>query len=92
MRKMTKEEQTAMVLNLMKAASDDQPIPDGPHVLDDEELVACWENNLITSKQREEIIAHLADCPLCRRELAEMMEEGLIEFSQLESDQESESH
>lgn len=73
-----------LVLRLLRAASHDQPIPAESHLVDDEELLACWEAGLLTSRQRTEIVAHLADCPRCRHELAGMIRRGDMQWGEPE--------
>jgi hypothetical protein len=75
-----------VVLRLLRAASDGQAIPAEGHLVEDEETLACWEAGLLTPRQRQEIVAHLAECPRCRRELAGMMRRG--EFQWIEPEPE----
>jgi hypothetical protein len=81
---MTPEQQRDAVLRLIRTASNRQPPPAQGHVLDDEELLACWEAGLVSAVQREEIVTHLADCPNCRHRLAEMVRCGEIDWAEQE--------
>jgi len=69
-----------IVLDIFRQAIDNQPIPDGPHVAEDAELLACWSADLLRPSQSEEIAEHLAVCPYCRRELADMIETGVLDM------------
>lgn len=82
---MTPSQEHEIVLHLLQTASAGQPIPAEGHVVDDEELLACWEAGLVTPGQRGEILAHLAACPRCRNRLAEMARRGQIEWAEPES-------
>ena len=70
-----------IVLDIFRRAIDDQPVPEGPHVAEDAELLACWSADLLRPSQNEQIAEHLAVCPYCRQELAEMIESGMLEIS-----------
>jgi len=70
-----------LVLDIFGRAVDEQPIPDGPHVAEDAELLACWSADLLRPSQNEQIAKHLAVCPYCRHELAEMIQSGMLETS-----------
>jgi hypothetical protein len=76
--------ESAVVLRLLRTASDGQVLPAEGHIADDEEALACWEAGLLTPRQRAQIIAHLADCPRCRRELAGMIRRGEMQWAQTE--------
>ncbi len=58
---------------LFQQASDSQPVPDVPHVVDDDVLLDRWQDDELTTLQHDQIIAHLADCPYCRKGLAAMI-------------------
>jgi hypothetical protein len=81
---MTTEQQRDAVLRLIRTASDRQQMPTDGHFLDDEEVVACWEEGLLSPSQQEEIIAHLSNCPACRRRLAGMIRRGDIAWGEPE--------
>ena len=69
-----------MLLELFRAAADSQPIPDGPHVVDDDELLTSWSLGLLSTSQHDRMLDHLAVCPRCRKELGELVREGIIEL------------
>ena len=73
-----------VVLRLLRTASDGQAVPAEGHFIDDEETLACWEAGLLTTPQRAQIVAHLADCPRCRRELAGMIRRGEMHWAPTE--------
>ena len=78
---MSKLPEHDIVMRLLQTASAGQPVPTEGHVVDDEELLACWEAGLVAPSGREAIYAHLAKCPRCRRELGEMIRHGNLEFT-----------
>ena len=73
-----------IVMRLLRTASAGQPVPVEGHVVDDEELMACWESGLLVPRQHEEILDHLAACPQCRRKLAEMIRRGNLQIAEPE--------
>ena len=70
-----------LVLSIFRSAIDSQPapVPEGPHFVDDDELLARWASDQLTPDDREQIIDHLAVCPYCRNELAELIGDGVLE-------------
>jgi len=50
-----------------------QPIPEGPHPLEDDELVASFENNLLSETERQKLVDHIAICPRCRDKLVALI-------------------
>ncbi|NQT41266.1 MAG: hypothetical protein HQ581_27510 [Planctomycetes bacterium] len=67
------------LLDLFRTAAGSGPNADEPHFVDDEELLTCWSLGEISRRQEEEILDHLARCPYCRHELAEMLRQGVID-------------
>lgn len=67
---------------LLKGAFEMQPVPKSGHIYEDEELLTCWSRGLLSRQQiDEQILAHLGICPLCRHEIIEMIDCGVIDFT-----------
>ena len=66
------------LVRLLREAFDAQPVPVGPHVVDDEDLLARWSMGELDAAEHEEIISHLADCPECREIVPLMVENGAL--------------
>ena len=64
--------------SVFRSVLDDQAEPDSPHVVDDDNLLARWDADLMTADDRRQIIDHLAVCPRCRHELADLVRAGVI--------------
>jgi tetratricopeptide (TPR) repeat protein len=78
---MTPPSRSELLLRLFQAAAESQPIPPGPHVVADEELLTCWSLDLLGPHERSAFQDHLALCPQCRRELVEMIRAGTLELA-----------
>lgn len=65
--------------DIFRRAVDDQPVPEGPHPVEDIELLTCWSADLLPPGEKEKITKHLATCPYCRQELADMIESGMLD-------------
>jgi tetratricopeptide (TPR) repeat protein len=72
---------------ILRMASEMQPVPEGGHFTDDEELLTCLSSGLLGPGERQQIIDHLAICPRCRKELTEMIRRGVIEFAEVDNEQ-----
>lgn len=48
------------------------------HFIDDDDLLLDWSIGDLAIEQHEAIIDHMADCPLCRREVAKMVQAGAL--------------
>ncbi len=64
---------------LLRAALRSDPRAAGPHITDDEELIACWAGGLLPGN---EVLDHLAECDSCRREVLRLVADGLLELPQ----------
>lgn len=71
-----------LLRRLFRQAADNQTVPSGPHVADDEELLACWADDLLSAPERDRLVEHLSQCPPCRRQVAEMLRAGVIHFTE----------
>lgn len=58
---------------------DHGPDAPGPHLVEDEELLARWSAERLTPRERNEFLAHIARCALCRRTLGELIDSGIID-------------
>lgn len=76
---MTKQARYDDLLELLRQASDQQPIPTDGHFVEDDELLACWAQDLLSPREHREIIDHLSLCPRCRREVADMIRAGVLD-------------
>jgi tetratricopeptide (TPR) repeat protein len=65
-------------LEPFRQASDSQPIPPDGHCVEDDEFLACWTQNLLSPREHQDLVDHLAICPHCRREVAEMTRAGVL--------------
>ncbi len=63
---------------VLRAVSDSRPAPEGPHVVDDDELLLRWSDDGLSQEEHTEIVRHLADCSYCRKELAGMVQAGVF--------------
>lgn len=60
--------------NLAKEPSAD----DMSHPVNDDELLIRWSLDELDKTEHKQIVAHLAECPYCRRELAAMIKAGAL--------------
>jgi hypothetical protein len=75
---MNSDKHKDVIRSILRSALDAQPPAEGPHVVEDENLLACLEENLLTPDERRKIVEHLAACPRCRSELAELVQANVI--------------
>jgi tetratricopeptide (TPR) repeat protein len=52
------------------------------HFTEDDELLTCLGQGLLGPKERQEIVEHLAVCPRCCKQLAELIRSGVVELSE----------
>jgi len=72
----------------MKQAT--EPIdPNQYHPIDDDELLIDWSVGDLDDAKHREIIDHLGECSYCRRELASMIEDGVLVLPEQHTDIES---
>jgi len=71
------------LLQILRLAADSQPVPKDEHFIDDEELLTCWSLGLLEPRESQRIIDHLSVCPPCRKELAVMLNSGILERPEL---------
>jgi tetratricopeptide (TPR) repeat protein len=57
-------------LRLFRRAMASQPEPSARHVAEDDELLACWRDALLSGDERSQLLEHLMHCPRCRRLVA----------------------
>jgi tetratricopeptide (TPR) repeat protein len=69
-------------VEILRMASELQPTPKDGHVADDDELLACWSAGLLAPAEVRKLIDHMAICPQCRRDVAEMIKAGVIEYQE----------
>ena len=81
---MSKSRETERVLEILRRAAGSQPVPDGGHFVDDDELLACWSAGLLSAAERQNIIEHLATCPACRHDIAERVRRHILELPDVE--------
>lgn len=58
-----------LVQEILIRAFRGQPVPEGDHPFDNEEIQACFEHDLCSLDERRKIIDHLSICPACRRRI-----------------------
>ena len=73
-------------LQLLRDVIAAEPIPDGPHLVDDDELLNRWENEQLSAGEHESIVEHLADCTHCRGILTEMIHQEAIRLPPVHAD------
>ena len=78
---MTPEPTNKLLRQLFSEAVRAQPTPVGPHVVDDDELLACLSGGRLSPADREQVTSHLASCEHCRRELLELMRAGVVQVA-----------
>jgi tetratricopeptide (TPR) repeat protein len=74
-------------LEILRRAAQHQAVPDGPHPVDDEDLLLRWSLGDLTSREQAGILKHLAACRQCRTELAAMVRAGAIQLPEVESEE-----
>jgi tetratricopeptide (TPR) repeat protein len=78
------------MLEILRRAVDHGPPPTTGHLVgdgwEDDERLACWEEGLLSASQHAEIIDHLAQCPTCRRSIAEMIRTGRLTLKSTAAD------
>ena len=85
---MNNAQRDTLFLELFRRAANSQPIPDGGHVAEDDELLACWADGLLSQSEYAQLIEHLSLCPRCRQEVAAMIRAGVLEPAAAESETE----
>lgn len=81
-----KDAKEAVFQLFRQVANERADAPRSPHVLDNEDLLARWEQNLLTAEEHEQALAHLAECAPCRGELADMIRGGFLELPEPRQD------
>ncbi|MBM4091624.1 MAG: tetratricopeptide repeat protein [Planctomycetes bacterium] len=74
---------------VLQRATSDRPDPREGHFTDDDELLTCLASGLLRPEEHRRLVEHLADCGECRRELAAMVRDGVLEFDPLATEAES---
>lgn len=69
-----------LLSRLLQDAYAGQPVPEGPHVMEDDDLLARWSQDVLSSEERSRIIDHLAVCPECRDDLTAMVNTGVLQL------------
>jgi hypothetical protein len=54
---------------------------DGPHVADDQDLLARWENGLLTEEGHAAVLQHLAVCHECSQFIGDMTRAGVMHLN-----------
>jgi tetratricopeptide (TPR) repeat protein len=69
---------------LFRRAVDNQPSSSGGHVSEDDELLACWAAGHLSRPELADLLRHLGHCAPCRREIAALIREGVLELPDAE--------
>lgn len=77
---MTGTPENDTLLRLLHQAFDDQPIPPGPHFVEDQQFLARWSLGTLQLQERVSMIEHLGECPICRLALGCMLEDGALDL------------
>jgi tetratricopeptide (TPR) repeat protein len=67
---------------LVRTAVRAQTPPPGPHVADDDELLAAWSAGLLAPPAHQTLVEHLSRCAACREEVVELLNQGVLEFAE----------
>ncbi|MGE3780342.1 MAG: hypothetical protein AB7F89_24345, partial [Pirellulaceae bacterium] len=77
---MTTDPPTNLWRQLFQEAVAREPMPEGPHFVDDNEFLDRWEADELPVSEHEALISHLAACGYCRAVVAVMLREGAVEL------------
>lgn len=80
---MSRPDSTARLLELLNRAYQQQPPADGPHCVDDQELMARWSADRLTAAETDQVLNHLSLCAECREVLATLIETDVWELPPL---------
>jgi len=80
-----------VLLDVFKSATADRNTPDGPHFVDDDELLISWSLGEIDDQRQAELRGHMAGCSYCRKELAAMVRAGALQLPEVEEQPVSQS-
>ena len=64
--------------DLLTDIANAQPTPQGPHVADDDELLARWSAGYLSAAECRGITDHLAHCRRCSAQVAGMIQCGAL--------------
>lgn len=87
---MISRQQVDRVRKLLRMAADAQPAPTEGHFVEDDELLTCWSQGLLAPDEHERLIEHLAICPRCRNEVADLIRAGVLEFPEAGAEEDAE--
>ena len=65
-------------MEIFRKAANARPVPDGTHLIDDEELLLRWVEGELKPDEHAAIVRHLANCSPCRAEVAAMVRAGAL--------------
>jgi tetratricopeptide (TPR) repeat protein len=75
---MMSRSRSEQLVRLFRAADLAQPVPPGPHPVEDEELLTSWSLGQLSNDEQNQLLEHLAACRTCRQELLAMMEANVV--------------
>lgn len=68
-----------LLQNIVKDAFESKSLASN-HPIDDEDLLLRWAGHQLSEEERAELLSHLARCSDCRKAVAEMIKNGILEF------------
>lgn len=71
---MTRPESQDLLRALLAEVDSDRPLPEGPHVADDDDLLARWSAGYLDKEESERVVRHLAACRECSLLVAHMIQ------------------
>lgn len=83
---MSKQDETATELGsgalgrIIQAMNRNAATVDGPHFVDDDELLDRWSLTQLSKEEHQQIIAHLARCSECADTVRKMIENDALDF------------
>ena len=77
---MTRPTSAERFRELLQLALATQPALEGPHVVDDQALLAHWSADRLTDAERDALINHLGACAECREILQSLIENDLLDL------------